>query len=179
MALLHQATITPTKLDLITDYLDEVPWGGTGDVEMIGGYRFDDPDGEVGVEALLVSRDGRTLHIPLTYRAAPLVGASEYLIATMKHSALGDRWVYDAAADPVAVDCFVRALRGEQAQAALQVQKTDGSMVSIDAPVRVHMEGAAASSALVFSDDLASPVAGSATLIAEWDGGQGVVAALR
>ncbi|EGD57055.1 CG0192-related protein [Gordonia neofelifaecis] len=180
MALLHQATISPTKLELVTDYLDSVPWGGTGEVELIGGYRFDDPAGEVGVEALLASRDGRTLHIPLTYRGTPLAGADEYLISTMAHSVLGDRWIYDAAADPVAVDCFVRAMRGEQPQAELEVRKADGTVVPLDSPVRLQVHGTPGeTAALALSDDLASPVSGSAWLVAEWDGGHGVVAALR
>lgn len=179
MALLHQATLSPTKLQLVTDYLDSMPWGGTGDVEMIGGYRFDDPAGEVGVEALLVARDDRVLHIPLTYRGAPLAGASEYLVSTMSHSALGDRWVYEAAADPVAIACFTRALRGEQPQAALELRSADGTVAPLDPPIRVRTEGEAAGTALAFSDDLAAPAAGSAWLVAEWDGGSGVVAALR
>ena len=179
MALLHQATLSPTKLEFVTDYLDAVPWGEAGEVEMLGGYRFDDPDGEVGVEGLLVERAGRPLHIPVTYRAAPLPDASEYLITTMTHSALGDRWVYEAAADPVAVDCFIRALRGEQEQAALEVQMADGSVVPRENPIRLRVEGEAETSALAFSDDLSAPVAGSARLIAAWDGGEGIVAALR
>ncbi|ALG85331.1 maltokinase N-terminal cap-like domain-containing protein [Gordonia phthalatica] len=179
MALLHQATITPTKLELVTEYLDSVPWGEAGEVEMLGGYRFDDPDGEVGVEGLLVERAGRPLHIPVTYRAAPLPGADEYLIATMKHSVLGDRWVYEAAADPVAVDCYTRALRGEQPQASLEVRMADGTVVPRDNPIRLRVEGDAATQALAFSDDLSSPVSGSARLIASWDGGEGIVAALR
>ncbi|MGB3698856.1 MAG: hypothetical protein WBA05_15630 [Gordonia sp. (in: high G+C Gram-positive bacteria)] len=180
MALLHQATLSPTKLELVTAYLDGQPWGGTGDVEMIGGYRFDDPAGEVGVESLLVSRDDRVLQVPVTYRGAPLPGADEYLITTMSHSALGDRWVYEAAADPVAVDCFVRALRGQVAQAALEVRYADGTVAPVDSPVRLQLEGEAGdASALTFSDDLAAPASGNARLIAVWEGGSGVVAALR
>ncbi|MGI6797424.1 CG0192-related protein [Gordonia sihwensis] len=180
MALVHQATLSPTKLELVTAYLDSVPWGGTGEVEMIGGYRFDDPAGEVGVEALLVSRDDRSLHIPLTYRGAPLPEADEFLVSTMTHSVLGDRWIYEAAADPVAVDCFVRALRGRQEQARLEIQSSDGSVTIQEPPVRIRVEGAPAdATALALSDDLASPVSGAAWLVAEWDGGAGVVAALR
>ncbi|MGB3301310.1 MAG: hypothetical protein WBA98_01295 [Gordonia sp. (in: high G+C Gram-positive bacteria)] len=180
MALLHQATISPTKLEFVTDYLDNMPWGGTGDVDMIGGYRFDDPAGEVGVEGLLVSRDGRVLHVPCTYRGEKLSSADEYLITTMKHSALGDRWVYEAAADPVAVDCYLKALRGEISQAQLELEKTDGTVEPVEWPVRLTLHGDPADgTGLVFSDELAAPVSGRSWLVAEWDGGQGVVAALR
>ncbi|WP_026919284.1 CG0192-related protein [Gordonia shandongensis] len=179
MALLHDATLSPTKPEIVTAHLDSVPWGGSGPVEMLGAYRFDDPDGEVGVEAHIVARGGHVLHIPLTYRGAPIPGADEHLVATMKHSVLGERWVYDAAADPVAVGCFVRALRGEQAQADLEVAQADGSTVPRENTVRLHLDGAAGESEiLTFSTDLAAPATGHALLVAQWDGGDGVVAAL-
>ena len=178
MAVLHQATITPTKLELIIAHLDAVPWGGSGEVTMIGGYRFDDPAGRVGVEALLVTRGDRVLHVPLTYRDAPLPDADAHLITTMNHSVLGDRWIYDAAADPVGVDCFTRALHGDLEQAALEVHKADGSVVPVDPPVRIRLEGASTGDTILFTHDLAEPAIGDARLVAGWDDGFGVVAAL-
>ena len=44
---------------------------------------------------------GAVLHVPLTYREAPLDGAEESLVTTVEHSAPGRRWVYDACIDPV------------------------------------------------------------------------------
>ena len=111
MAIVHKATVTPSKQAIVTDWLDRQPWGGSGAVKVLGSYRFDDPDGEVGVEALLVDRGGTVLHVPLTYRGAHLAESKKFLVGTMQHSVLGDRWIYDAAGDPVGVDCFVRALR--------------------------------------------------------------------
>src|SRR5690606_33676896 len=140
----------------VTGWLDARPWGGTGPVEMIGGYRFDDPSGEVGVEALLVRRGRRTLQVPLTYRGAPLEGAEEHLVTLMEHSVLGRRWVYHAAADPVGVECFTRALPGEQEPARLEVQAADGSISTMEPPVRVRVEGTApATGSVRLSDDLA------------------------
>ncbi|GEE03512.1 hypothetical protein nbrc107696_39580 [Gordonia spumicola] len=179
MAVLHQATLTPTKLELVTAHLDSVPWGGSGDVTMIGGYRFDDPAGHVGIEALLASRGDSVFHIPLTYRDAPLDGADDALITTMTHSVLGERWVYDAAADPVAVDCYTRALHGEVGQASLEVHRADGSVVAMDPPILVRLEGSADRGSVVFTHDLADPVSGDARLVAGWPDGFGVIAALN
>ncbi|MBA3782322.1 MAG: hypothetical protein H0X12_10795 [Nocardioides sp.] len=108
MALLHQATLTPSKRELMDGWLPSRSWfPGTADLEPIGAYRFDDPAGEVGIEGFLLGgRDGTVLHLPLTYRGAPLDGAEEFLVGTTEHSVLGKRWVYDACGDPV----FARAL---------------------------------------------------------------------
>jgi hypothetical protein len=108
MALLHDATVTPSKLELIGAWLPNRPWfEGHGDVVRVAAYRLDDPAGEVGLEGLLVTEAGENAegsgiyHVPLTYRAAPLDGAETYLVGTVEHSVLGPRWVYDACGDPV------------------------------------------------------------------------------
>src|SRR4051794_20725430 len=50
VALFHRATITPTKAELIAAWAPTRPWGPSGAeaIEVIGSYRFDDPDGRVG-----------------------------------------------------------------------------------------------------------------------------------
>ncbi len=103
MALIHEATLTPDKLELLAGWLPTRPWSGRpGALEKVGTYRFDDPGGEVGVESFLLrTGDGVLLHVPLTYRGAPLDGAEEHLVGVMEHSVLGTRWVYDGCADPV------------------------------------------------------------------------------
>ncbi|WP_092808669.1 CG0192-related protein [Rhodococcus globerulus] len=110
MALIHSAQLNPSKLELLRAWVPGQPWVGSADtssLEHIDAYRFDDPDGEVGIEThLLRTADGAVLQIPLTYRGAPLAGAEAFLISTMDHSVLGQRWVYDACCDPV----YVRAL---------------------------------------------------------------------
>ncbi len=102
MAIVHRATITPTKAELIADWAPSQPWGPPPDtpMEMIGAFRFDDPDGRVGMETHLVRYGATLLQIPLTYRDEPLEGADGALIVEMQHSVLGPRWVYDGLRDP-------------------------------------------------------------------------------
>jgi len=114
MALIHRATLKPTKLELLAEWLPTQPWSGLtpGDeVQIVGRFRFDDPAGEVGVETVLVGTPtGAVLQAPLTYRAEPLAGAEEFLICEMDHSVLGRRWVYDAVGDHVYADTLHRAI---------------------------------------------------------------------
>src|SRR5699024_12797280 len=82
--------------------------------------------GEVGFEGFILKREDSILHLPVTYRAAPLEGAEDYLITKMEHSVLSDRWVYDAMADPVAIHMLNQALAGEIQQAELHFYDEDG-----------------------------------------------------
>jgi len=105
MALLHKATLHPSKLDLLTGYLRQ------SSLTQLGAYRFDDPEGQVGIETHLVRDDsGAVWHLPLTYRSAPLPGIEEWAVGTMDHSVLGKRWVYNACADPVYAGELIRAI---------------------------------------------------------------------
>ncbi|GIF75091.1 CG0192-related protein [Asanoa siamensis] len=104
MALLHRATVTPTKLELLAGWLPTRRWhqGAAGDLERVAAFRFDDPAGAVGIETMIVRHGaGPVHHVPLTYRDAPLPGCDAWLVGTAEHSVLGKRWVYDAAGDPV------------------------------------------------------------------------------
>jgi hypothetical protein len=103
MAIIYQATLNPSKRNLLNAWLPSRPWfTGVADAQRVGAYRFDESAGEVGIEAfLLQAGDGSVLHAPLTYRGAPLAGAEEFLIGTTEHSVLGGRWVYDGCGDPV------------------------------------------------------------------------------
>jgi hypothetical protein len=104
MALLYHAELHPSKLELIAGWAPTQPWfvGDPGaDLSNVAAYRFDDPDGVVGIEVILVrAGDGPLLQVPLTYRDTPLAGAEAWLIRTVDHSVLGTRWVYDATGDP-------------------------------------------------------------------------------
>jgi hypothetical protein len=102
MALFHLATISPTKHELIAEWAPTQPWGPPANVptDVIGSYRFDDPDGRVGMEIHLVDAGGMVLQVPLTYRDEPLAEAEQALIAQIQHSVLGTRWVYDGLRDP-------------------------------------------------------------------------------
>ncbi|MEV4351570.1 hypothetical protein AB0J83_44505 [Actinoplanes sp. NPDC049596] len=121
MALIHRARISPTKLELLAGWLPGREWaGGVGGrgLERVAAYRFDDPDGEVGVETLLVrAGEGPVLQVPLTYRGAPLDGGDAWLVGTCEHSVLGPRWVYDASGDPVYAAALVTAVLGGGGQA--------------------------------------------------------------
>jgi len=103
MAIFHRATITPTKAELIADWAPTRPWGWASageSIEVIGSFRFDDPDGRVGMETHLVTAGGALYQVPLTYRDEALDGADDALITEMEHSVLGTRWVYDGLRDP-------------------------------------------------------------------------------
>ena len=113
MAVIHRAELSPSKLELVAGWVGTRPWGrGAGtDPQRVAAYRFDDPDGEVGIEAHLVrGADGRLLHVPLTYRGAPAPGQEAHLVGTLQHLVLGRRWVYDACGDPVAVAAYLQAV---------------------------------------------------------------------
>ncbi len=105
MALFHRATITPTKAELVAEWAPTQPWGPAAgrDIDVIGSYRFDDPDGRVGMETHLVVVDDVVFQVPLTYRDEPLAGTEAGLITQMQHSVLGTRWVYDGLRDPLFV----------------------------------------------------------------------------
>ncbi|MEU4562582.1 hypothetical protein AB0F72_29750 [Actinoplanes sp. NPDC023936] len=145
MALLHKATITPSKLELLTAWLPGRPWqdGPIGaDLTRVAGARFDDPDGAVGIETLLVrSGDGPVLHVPLTYRGAPLDGAEKHLIGTCEHSVLGTRWVYDATGDPVYVAALVEVIRSGGGAAVEEIE-VDGGRVTRETDLTLTGSGA-------------------------------------
>ena len=155
-------------------------WAARGTWSWLGSYRFDDPAGEVGIEALLVRRAGEVFHLPFTYRGAPLDGAEAHLITTMEHSVLGRRWVYDAAGDPVALGCYAAALAGRQEQAVFEIW--DGGVVVGQRPqtVTLTVEGearrAARSGSAACPANSADRQAAGRCLVAAWDTGSGVVA---
>ncbi|MFZ7088797.1 maltokinase N-terminal cap-like domain-containing protein [Curtobacterium sp. RRHDQ10] len=130
MALLHRSTIVPGKLELAAPWLATQPWWPGGSATALvkrGAFRLDDPDGQVGIEVMLVATaDGALLVVPLTYRDAPLVGAEAGLLGTMEHSVLGTRWTYDAAVDPVALTALAETVRTEGAAAREMVDGPDG-----------------------------------------------------
>ncbi|GAA2985703.1 CG0192-related protein [Streptosporangium longisporum] len=130
MALIHRATLRPTKLELLATWLPGRDWygGPAGEVERVAGFRFDDPAGEVGIETLLVRvGDGPVHQVPLTYRAAPLAGGERWLLGTVEHSVLGRRWIHDATGDPVYAAALASAILANTGQAEEFVQ-VDGRL---------------------------------------------------
>jgi hypothetical protein len=144
MATLHRAELHPTKIELLSAWVPTQSWAGDVDttaLDSVGAFRFDDPDGEVGVEThLLRAADGQVLQVPLTYRAQALEGASDSLITKMRHSVLGERWVYDASADPVFAKTLAATILrgGEQAEL---IYVGDGAPQKREATTRVRGSG--------------------------------------
>ncbi|GLW22351.1 hypothetical protein Mame01_23940 [Microbispora amethystogenes] len=139
MAVIHKTTLTPGKLELLTAWLPAQPWyeGGERRPELarVGGFRLDDPQGEVGIEFMVVTDESGdeplSYLVPLSYRGAPLDGADHALIGTTEHGVLGPRWVYDGAHDPVLVAQLLALLLGEAEPQAQSVSDTpDPSVVS-------------------------------------------------
>jgi len=174
MAVVHtSATIKPTKTELLEAELGEP-------VEVVGSYRFDDPAGEVGIEGFVVRRGTQLQHVLFTYRGAPLEADGARLVSTMEHSELGPRWVYDGTTDPVALDCFRRAVLGEQDQAVLELWE-DGRLVGTAEPtVRLTPKpgstsrGGTARIVRELGDSTPEPA-----LVAGWPGGEATVAWLE
>lgn len=131
MALLHEATISPRKDELIEPWLRTRSWwDGETAQGSVGSFRLDDPAGKVGMECFLFgSPSGLTLFVPVTYRDTPLLGAEASLLGTMEHSVLGTRYVYDACADPVFVATVLDTIRSGGRQADVRIVRADGTEV--------------------------------------------------
>ncbi|MEH0110927.1 hypothetical protein V6N00_14535 [Tersicoccus sp. MR15.9] len=174
MALIYDAELKPGKLEAVAQWLplqawydgDEVP-----ELTKVAAYRFDDPDGEVGVETLLVSTgDGPVLQVPMTYRAQPLPeGGPASLITTMEHSVLGTRYVYDATGDAVYVRALAAAILDGTGQAD---QVMDGASTPMEPTMTVRSDGSLPGHSLEEADDAAgtldvqsAEIAGETTVI--------------
>jgi len=137
MAEIHtQATLVPNKLELMRAWLPEQPWfsGDASDLVQVGQFRFVDPAGSVGIQVMLVTSGGVLYHVPLTYRDAPLEGGEAALVGTMDHSVLGQRWTYDAVADPVFQNELLRTI----------VEGDTGAGVPADASATTPVQGSGA-----------------------------------
>jgi hypothetical protein len=142
MAIIHQAQLQPTKMELLEDWLPGRPWfTAAGSAQSkVGAFRFDDPAGEVGLETILVGADGDVFQVPLSYRGSPLDGAEAFLIGTMEHSVLGKRWVYDACGDPCYAEALAAAVLTGQAQAKHYLD-VDGKLEALPESVLVGSTG--------------------------------------
>jgi hypothetical protein len=129
MAILHAATLSPTKAEVLAAWLD-------GPVDIAGAYRFDDPEGAVGLEVHLVRLGGVLHQVPLTYRDAALPGAENHLVTTVEHSVLGTRWVYDGLGDPVFVRMMAAVTMTGCGQAVGLVEY-EGRWLVVPSPVRL------------------------------------------
>jgi hypothetical protein len=143
MALVHRATLDPSKQQLLEAWLPSRSWApGAASVEKVAEYRFDDPAFEVGVETILWRNDdGSVLQVPFTYRAAPLAGAEEFLVGTAHHTVLGPRWVYDGCGDPVWAATLATAVLTGGTQAQMYFEEADGRRIDIPARMQVRGSG--------------------------------------
>lgn len=140
MGIVHKATLSPSKQELVESWLPSRSWAdGHRIAEKVAEYRFDDPAGEVGVETILWrTEDGSVLQTPLTYRAAPLAGAEEHLIGVTEHSVLGQRWAYDGCGDPVWAATLVAGILTGARQSQMYLE--DGGR-RVDVPARMQVRG--------------------------------------
>jgi Maltokinase N-terminal cap domain len=131
--------MTPTKLELLSSWFPAQPWytGEPGaELARAGGFRLDDPAGEVGIEFMVVRAGSgdqvRWYQAPLTYRGAPLAGAAHAaLIGTSEHGVLGTRWIYDGLHDPVLAAELLALIRGRaQAQAQNESDRPDPTVTA-------------------------------------------------
>lgn len=129
--------MSPGKLELLAAWLPGQPWyTGTGrapELARAGGFRLDDPQGEVGIEFMAVTDlsgdHATTYHVPMTYRGTELNGADSALVGTSEHGVLGRRWVYDGAADPVLIEQLAALTQGEVQAQAQSVSDTPDTTV--------------------------------------------------
>jgi hypothetical protein len=139
MAIIHQTTLVPAKLELLASWLPGQPWylhtGAAPDLARIGGFRLDDPAGEVGIEFMAVTdgsgEQATTYQVPLTYRAVACAEAEAGLLGTAEHGVLGRRWIYDGVRDPVLAAQLVALIQGDAAAQAQRVSNTpDPTVIS-------------------------------------------------
>ncbi|MFK0105323.1 1,4-alpha-glucan branching protein [Streptomyces sp. NPDC091217] len=127
MALIHRTTLKPTKVELLAAWLPTRPWyhgSAAPELAKAGGFRLDDPEGEVGIEFMVVTEESGAYLVPLTYRGAPLDGAGHALVGTMEHGVLGQRWAYDGCHDPVLTAGLLALIEGRTEAQAQSVTDT-------------------------------------------------------
>lgn len=163
MARLHAATLTPTKPELLAAWLPSRPWATEGELELIGAFRFDDPEGEVGIETHLVRLADTIVQVPLTYRSTPLDGAHDALVTQLEHSVLGTRWVYDGVHDPRYVMMVAAASLTGHGQAVGMVE-LERRWYVVPSPIRLSGGGGGETHAPVDGFTLVSDDASGALL---------------
>jgi maltokinase len=137
------ATLRPSKIELVQGWMGEQRWyaakGRQPRLRLLATWRLDDPEGEVGIETLLVAdeagADTVVYQVPLTYRGEPLGSADHALVGTMDHSVLGRRWVYDGPHDPVYAAQLLELVQGRvQAQSSKESGAVEESVTGVPQP---------------------------------------------
>lgn len=140
MAVIHHTTLTPGKMELLAAWLPSQSWyrgrGRAPELAKAGGFRLDDPDGEVGIEFMVVTdaATATTYHVPLTYRAQACAEAARGPITTAEHGVLGRRWIYDGTHDPILAAQLVALVQGEAEPQAQSESHTPDPTVTTGPP---------------------------------------------
>ncbi len=141
--IIRTATLTPGKTELVQAWMGDQRWyaakGQQPRLRLLTAWRLDDPEGEVGIETLVLADEAGAepvvYQVPLTYRGEPLGSADHALVGTMEHSALGHRWVYDAPHDPVYAAQLLELVQGrERAQSSKRSDAVEESVVGVPQP---------------------------------------------
>lgn len=142
MAIFHVSKSTPTKAEVLSSWLPKQTWGPgvESPIERVGSFHFDDPEGRVGMETHLVRADGVLFQVPLTYRDAPLADAEESFVATIEHSVLGTRWIYDGLGDARYLTVLAGVALTGQGQ-ALGLAQFEGRWYTAPSEIRIQGGG--------------------------------------
>lgn len=184
MAIIHKTTMSPNKLELLAAWLPDRPWylptGRPPELVRSGGFRLDDPEGEVGIEFMVVTDtsggEPTAYHVPLTYRGAPLGGAEAALVGTTEHGVLGRRWVYDGPHDPVLTAQLLALFQGRAEPQAQSLSDTPDPSVTVryEGPQPAGAEGAPALTVTRVLGEAAAPAASAlGEVTAGWTGPDG------
>ena len=144
MSIIYRTTLTPSKYELLAAWLPRQSWfmGDAARLEPVGAYRFDDPEGDVGIEGhLFTAGDETVYHVPLSYRSASLEGGEEFTVGTMEHGVLGTRWAIDAIGDPVFRAVLAAAIAQGSTGSREFTEDADGTRAEREPTVRVRGTG--------------------------------------
>ena len=174
MAVIHHTTLTPGKLELLSAWLPSQSWyrdtGRAPELDRAGGFRLDDPAGEVGLEFIAVTdaATGTTYPGPLPSRPPARPGAPQGLTTIPPPGVRGRRWVYDGAHDQVLVAQLTALLQGQAEPQAQRISHTPDPTVTTgpllaDTPLTIT--GAATVASTGEGTELQVPVAGGGTVV--------------
>jgi hypothetical protein len=181
MAVVYRTTLVPGKVELLSAWLPGQDWYRGRDIEpaltQAGGFRLDDPAGEVGIEFMVVNDgsgdDATAYSVPMTYRGSALADADDALIGTTEHGVLGRRWVYDGTRDPVLLAQVTELIQG-RAQAQAQRETDTPDLTVLSSPVAAaERAGLDLQFARVLRPMAEQAAAGAGEVTVTWKGADG------
>lgn len=113
--------LDPSVPDLLHRWMPQQRWypakGRGVSLSRVGGYRLEDPEGQVGLQVHFVGLDSGdrldVVQVPLTARGEPDPALAHALVGETEHADLGHRWIYDGVHDPVFVREWLRLVADE------------------------------------------------------------------